>query len=70
MEAEMEAQKLSCGLCGDGKRRIADPVSIRGLLTERSGFMENGDAEQSDGRIQRHAEPKTYRYTISHCSPA
>src|ERR1700733_14059861 len=62
--------KLFRRLRGDGECRIADPVPVRRLLTERSGLMKNSDAEQSDGRIQRHAEPKTQRDRISHCSPA
>jgi hypothetical protein len=32
--------------------------------------VKNGDAEQPDGRIQGHAEPKAQRYRISHYSPA
>jgi hypothetical protein len=45
------SRKLFRRLGGDGERRIADPVPVRGLLTERSNFVKNGDAEQADGRI-------------------
>jgi hypothetical protein len=61
--------KLFCRFGGNGQCRIADPVPVRGLLSEWSNLVKNGDAEQPDRRIQRHAEPKAQRYRISHCSP-
>jgi len=54
---------------GRGKRGIADPVTFRRLLAERSKLVKNDDAEQSDGGVERYAKPQTQRYRIFHCVP-
>jgi hypothetical protein len=66
----MQCGKLFRRLGSRSERGISDPVPVRRLLADWSKLVKNDHAEQSDGGIERYAEPQAKRYGIFHFCPA